>query len=163
MFGYFFDETRIYIILEFAPGGELYRQLTNRGSFSEGTTARWFTHTPGHIIFGMFFSFCFFYYFSKRSWDVFCSGLISDLLLFVIFFVSLLSSSFLSSFFIFPIHFFFTLHYWTSHKWLITELNIIISKILYFLPSFIIFAVDISMISLQPSTTVTQSTSFTEI
>jgi serine/threonine protein kinase len=41
MFGYFFDEKRIYIILEFAPGGELYKQLTSRGSFSEGTTARY--------------------------------------------------------------------------------------------------------------------------
>ena len=41
MFGYFFDEKRIYIILEFAPGGELYKQLTSRGHFAEGTTARY--------------------------------------------------------------------------------------------------------------------------
>ena len=41
MFGYFFDEKRIYIILEFAPGGELYKQLTARGHFSEATTARY--------------------------------------------------------------------------------------------------------------------------
>eukprot|EP01036_Dinobryon_divergens_P026601 gene26601-35273_t len=41
MFGYFWDENRIYIILEFAPGGELYKQLTNRGHFSEGLTARY--------------------------------------------------------------------------------------------------------------------------
>jgi serine/threonine protein kinase len=40
MFWYFWDENRIYIILEFAPGGELYKQLTNRGHFSEGLTAR---------------------------------------------------------------------------------------------------------------------------
>jgi hypothetical protein len=40
MFGYFWDEKRIYIILEFAPGGELYKQLTSRGRFSEATTAR---------------------------------------------------------------------------------------------------------------------------
>lgn len=40
MFGYFWDENRIYIILEFAPGGELYKQLTTRGHFSEGLTAR---------------------------------------------------------------------------------------------------------------------------
>ena len=39
MYGHFYDEKRIYIILEFAPGGELYRQLTARGSFSERTTA----------------------------------------------------------------------------------------------------------------------------
>lgn len=41
MYGYFWDEKRIYIILEFAPGGELYKQLTLRGHFSEATTARY--------------------------------------------------------------------------------------------------------------------------
>lgn len=41
MYGYFWDETRIYIILEFAPGGELYKQLTARTRFSESTTARY--------------------------------------------------------------------------------------------------------------------------
>ena len=41
MYGYFFDEKRIYLILEFAPGGELYKQLTARGHFSEATTARY--------------------------------------------------------------------------------------------------------------------------
>lgn len=41
MFGYFFDETRIYIILEYAPGGEVYKQLMSRGRFSESTSARY--------------------------------------------------------------------------------------------------------------------------
>jgi serine/threonine protein kinase len=41
MYGYFWDEKRIYIILEFAPGGELYRQMTSRGQFSETVTARY--------------------------------------------------------------------------------------------------------------------------
>ncbi len=40
MYGYFWDEKRIYIILEFAPGGELYKQLTSRGHFSEQITAK---------------------------------------------------------------------------------------------------------------------------
>jgi serine/threonine protein kinase len=40
MYGYFYDEKRIYIILEYAPGGELYKHLTSRGHFSEHTTAR---------------------------------------------------------------------------------------------------------------------------
>lgn len=40
MYGYFYDESRIYIILEFAPGGELYKVLTNKGHFSEATTAK---------------------------------------------------------------------------------------------------------------------------
>lgn len=41
MYGYFWDEKRIYIILEFAPGGELYKVLTSKGRFSEHTTARY--------------------------------------------------------------------------------------------------------------------------
>ena len=41
MFGYFWDEKRIYIILEFAPGGEVYKVLTTKGHFSEQTTARY--------------------------------------------------------------------------------------------------------------------------
>ncbi len=27
MYGYFYDETRVYLILEFAPGGEMYKAL----------------------------------------------------------------------------------------------------------------------------------------
>ena len=41
MFGYFWDEKRIYIILEFAPGGEVYKILTTKGHFSEQTTAKY--------------------------------------------------------------------------------------------------------------------------
>mmetsp|Transcript_1897 Transcript_1897/g.2260 ORF Transcript_1897/g.2260 Transcript_1897/m.2260 type:complete len:341 (-) Transcript_1897:19-1041(-) len=41
MFGYFYDNKRIYIILEYAPGGELYKLLTSRGRFSERTSARY--------------------------------------------------------------------------------------------------------------------------
>eukprot|EP01031_Cornospumella_fuschlensis_P034422 gene34422-41663_t len=41
MFGYFWDANRIYIILEFAPGGELYKLLQARGCFSEGVAARY--------------------------------------------------------------------------------------------------------------------------
>ena len=41
MYGYFWDEKRIYIILEFAPGGELYKVLTSKGRFSEHTTAKY--------------------------------------------------------------------------------------------------------------------------
>ncbi|CAE7422648.1 air-2, partial [Symbiodinium microadriaticum] len=40
-FGYFYDATRIYLILEFAPGGELYKVLTNKVRFSENTTAKY--------------------------------------------------------------------------------------------------------------------------
>eukprot|EP01031_Cornospumella_fuschlensis_P034288 gene34288-41501_t len=41
MFGYFWDADRIYIILEFAPGGELYKLLQARRCFSEGVAARY--------------------------------------------------------------------------------------------------------------------------
>lgn len=40
MYGYFYDEKRIYIILEFAPRGELYKELTRRGRFSERRAAQ---------------------------------------------------------------------------------------------------------------------------
>jgi aurora kinase len=39
MYGYFFDNKNIYLILEYSPGGELYKKLTARGRFSERTAA----------------------------------------------------------------------------------------------------------------------------
>jgi len=39
LYGYFFDEKRVYLILEFAPKGELYKELTKRTRFSEKTSA----------------------------------------------------------------------------------------------------------------------------
>jgi len=41
MYGYFFDDKRIFIMLEYAPGGELYKHLTQRKRFSEHTTAKY--------------------------------------------------------------------------------------------------------------------------
>jgi len=41
MFGYFYDSKRIYLILEYSPGGELYKKLTARGRFSERVSARY--------------------------------------------------------------------------------------------------------------------------
>lgn len=41
MFGYFYDAKRIYLILEYSPGGELYKRLTQKGRFSERTSARY--------------------------------------------------------------------------------------------------------------------------
>eukprot|EP00607_Mallomonas_marina_P005533 CAMPEP_0182427952 /NCGR_PEP_ID=MMETSP1167-20130531/20915_1 /TAXON_ID=2988 /ORGANISM="Mallomonas Sp, Strain CCMP3275" /LENGTH=302 /DNA_ID=CAMNT_0024610559 /DNA_START=114 /DNA_END=1022 /DNA_ORIENTATION=- len=41
MYGYFYDDKRIYLVLEYAPGGELYKQLTARGHFTEAITARY--------------------------------------------------------------------------------------------------------------------------
>jgi aurora kinase len=39
MYGYFYDDKRIYLILEYSPGGELYKKLTSKGRFSERTSA----------------------------------------------------------------------------------------------------------------------------
>eukprot|EP00529_Nitzschia_sp_RCC80_P026086 CAMPEP_0113471558 /NCGR_PEP_ID=MMETSP0014_2-20120614/17038_1 /TAXON_ID=2857 /ORGANISM="Nitzschia sp." /LENGTH=350 /DNA_ID=CAMNT_0000364193 /DNA_START=166 /DNA_END=1218 /DNA_ORIENTATION=+ /assembly_acc=CAM_ASM_000159 len=41
MYGYFYDAKRIYLILEYSPGGELYKRLTQKGRFSERTSARY--------------------------------------------------------------------------------------------------------------------------
>ena len=41
MYGYFYDAKRIYLILEYSPGGELYKKLTSKGRFSEKTSARY--------------------------------------------------------------------------------------------------------------------------
>lgn len=41
MYGYFYDAKRIYLILEYSPGGELYKRLTARGHFSDRTAARY--------------------------------------------------------------------------------------------------------------------------
>lgn len=39
MYGYFYDDKRVYLILEYAPRGELYKELTKRGRFSERRAA----------------------------------------------------------------------------------------------------------------------------
>ena len=39
LYGYFYDEARVYIILEYAPGGELYAELKKEGKFSEEKSA----------------------------------------------------------------------------------------------------------------------------
>jgi tRNA A-37 threonylcarbamoyl transferase component Bud32 len=41
LFGYFYDESRVFIILEFAPGGELYRELKTHRNFTEMKSARY--------------------------------------------------------------------------------------------------------------------------
>ena len=41
MFGYFYDEKRIYLILEFAPQGELYKRLTSVTRFKEPEAAQY--------------------------------------------------------------------------------------------------------------------------
>lgn len=40
MYGYFWDSTKIYLILEYAQGGELYKKLMESKSFSEAMSAK---------------------------------------------------------------------------------------------------------------------------
>ena len=39
LYGYFHDTTRVYLILEYAPKGELYKELQKRKRFGEQQTA----------------------------------------------------------------------------------------------------------------------------
>ncbi len=43
MFGYFYDETRVYLILEYAPRGEMYKTLNKapNGRFDEPVTGKY--------------------------------------------------------------------------------------------------------------------------
>lgn len=41
LYGYFHDTTRIFLMLEFAAKGELYKQLRKQGSFSDRRSARY--------------------------------------------------------------------------------------------------------------------------
>lgn len=41
LYGYFYDEKRVYLILEYAPNGELYKLLRKAGKFDEPTAARY--------------------------------------------------------------------------------------------------------------------------
>ncbi|XP_060587262.1 aurora kinase A-A-like [Ruditapes philippinarum] len=41
LFGYFHDKTRVYLILEYAPKGELYKELTKQKRFDEKIAAKY--------------------------------------------------------------------------------------------------------------------------
>jgi len=49
MYGYFYDATRIYLILEFAPKGELYKQLQREGRFNEKRAASYALQLAGAL------------------------------------------------------------------------------------------------------------------
>ena len=40
LYGYFHDEKRIFLMVEFAAKGEMYKQLRRRGRFSESRSAK---------------------------------------------------------------------------------------------------------------------------
>ena len=41
MYGFFNDAEKIYLILEYSPGGELYKELKEKGKFEEARAARY--------------------------------------------------------------------------------------------------------------------------
>jgi len=49
MYGYFYGSKRIYLILEYSPGGELYKVLTKRGKFNERTSAKFISDLAGAL------------------------------------------------------------------------------------------------------------------
>ena len=46
LYGYFYDEYKVYLILEYVPGGELYKRLQQEKRFSEEMSAKVGTHYP---------------------------------------------------------------------------------------------------------------------
>ncbi|GFS01924.1 aurora kinase [Elysia marginata] len=51
LFGYFHDATRIYLILEYAPKGELYKELQKQGRFDDKRTARYIAQLSDALIY----------------------------------------------------------------------------------------------------------------
>lgn len=50
LFGYFYDDDRIYLILEFAPGGEVFKRMKKEGRFTEETAARYIAQMTRALI-----------------------------------------------------------------------------------------------------------------
>jgi Protein kinase domain len=46
MYGFFYDATKIYLILEFSVGGELYKKLQDKGRFDERSSAKMIVQMP---------------------------------------------------------------------------------------------------------------------
>ncbi|KAJ8591128.1 kinase-like protein [Rhizopogon salebrosus TDB-379] len=51
LYGYFHDEKRIFLMLEFAGKGELYKQLSKHGSFSEKRSSRYIDQMADALIY----------------------------------------------------------------------------------------------------------------
>ncbi|KAJ6458124.1 other/AUR protein kinase [Mycena vitilis] len=51
LYGFFHDEKRIFLMLEFAGQGELYRQLSKHGNFSERRSARYIDQMADALIY----------------------------------------------------------------------------------------------------------------
>ncbi|XP_045105544.1 aurora kinase-like [Portunus trituberculatus] len=53
MYGYFYDDTRVYLILEYAPRGELYKEMRsqNNGRFKEPRAAKYIKQLTDALIY----------------------------------------------------------------------------------------------------------------
>ena len=53
MFGYFYDETRVYLILEFAPRGEMYKSLQKQPGrrFTEAKSGKYIKQMTEALIY----------------------------------------------------------------------------------------------------------------
>ncbi len=50
LYGYFFDSKRVYLILEYAPGGEVYEQLKSSSTTADGGGAGRFTEARAAVL-----------------------------------------------------------------------------------------------------------------
>ena len=68
LYGYFYDDERVYLVLEYAPGGELYGALKKKEKFDEPTAAKvslysYVLHgSDVMIIIGWYDYFCYYYH-----------------------------------------------------------------------------------------------------
>ena len=51
MYGYFHDATKVYLILEYAPGGEVYKELKETKRFDEQKTSQYIAATGESLTF----------------------------------------------------------------------------------------------------------------
>lgn len=51
LFGYFYDDTRIYLILEYAPKGELYKELQKHTRFDDARSAKYIAQLADALIY----------------------------------------------------------------------------------------------------------------
>uniref|UniRef100_UPI00398E64AE aurora kinase C-like n=1 Tax=Pristiophorus japonicus TaxID=55135 RepID=UPI00398E64AE len=51
LFGYFHDTARVYLILEYAPRGELYKELQRCGKFDDGKTATYISELADALVY----------------------------------------------------------------------------------------------------------------
>ncbi|GCB62111.1 aurora kinase C-like isoform X1 [Scyliorhinus torazame] len=51
LFGYFHDDSRVYLILEYAPRGELYKELQRCGKFDDGRSAMYMSELADALVY----------------------------------------------------------------------------------------------------------------